>query len=367
MKNLLSVLAIAAVFTACKDNTKFTIEGKFENPGTEKKVFLYGMANNNMELVDSTTLSEKGEFKFSRVSPEADFYRVNIGLNEYILIAKNGDVVKLDADLNDKSHKYALKGSDDNKKLLEFSELRAGGMKAIDSLGAEFERRVSETPDKRNEIFNELTPVYQKAQTELDSKIVKFALENNKSLASFYAISIVNPRGNEEAMVKYAETVDPELKKNKAVADFVDKVVKLKSVQVGQTAPDFTINDFNGKPISLKDFKGKYVLLDFWASWCAPCRQENPNVVKAYNKFKDKNFTILGISLDKDKAAWANAIKQDGLTWTHASELSDFDGKTVRLYQVDAIPSSFLLDPQGKIVARNLRGEELDAFLSKTL
>jgi thiol-disulfide isomerase/thioredoxin len=109
------------------------------------------------------------------------------------------------------------------------------------------------------------------------------------------------------------------------------------------------------------------VLIDFWASWCGPCRNENPNVVKAFNKYNNRNFTILGISIDKDKAAWAQAIKQDGLTWTHASELSDFDGPIVKLYQVEAIPASFLLDPNGKIIAKNLRGEELDTFLNKTL
>ncbi len=127
------------------------------------------------------------------------------------------------------------------------------------------------------------------------------------------------------------------------------------------------MESMDGKPISLADFKGKYVLLDFWASWCMPCRNENPNIVKAYNTYKDKNFTILGISLDKDPKAWAQAIAADKLTWSHASELKDFEGPTVRLYQIEAIPSSFLIDPTGKIVAKNLRGEELAAFLEKTL
>ena len=108
-------------------------------------------------------------------------------------------------------------------------------------------------------------------------------------------------------------------------------------------------------------------MLDFWASWCMPCRQENPNVVKAYNAYKDKNFTILGISLDKDAAAWKSAIAADHLNWAHASDLKDFESPTAVLYGIEAIPSSFIIDPSGKIIAKNLRGEALDTFLNQTL
>ena len=367
MKKLIFVCCLVAIFVACKDKSKFTVEGKFENQGQEKKVFLYGMASNNMVILDSTTLSEKGEFKFSRVSPEADFYRINIGQNEYMIIAKNGDDINLNADLNNKNHDYTISGAEDADKLTEFTKLKNDYAAKIEVIKAEFEQQVASNPTAREEIVKQITPRYMKAIEDLNVAVIKFAMDNTKSLVSFYAISLVNPSGNEAAMVSYAEKVDENLKKNSAVKAFVEKVTKLKAVQIGAQAPDFSIAGLDGNTIKLADFKGKYVLIDFWASWCGPCRNENPNVVKAYNKFKDRNFTILGISLDKDKAAWQQAIKQDGLTWAHASELADFEGSTVRLYQVDAIPSSFLLDPAGKIVARNLRGEELDAFLNKTL
>lgn len=368
MKKLSYVLGLALALTACKDNTKFVINGKIENPGAEKKVFLYGMGDNNMKVLDSTTLSEKGEFKFSSTSPEANFFRVNIGTSEYILVAKNGDKVDFKADLTNAKHEYEMSGADDADKLMEFNKLKTAEAAKIEAIKADFEQKVAANPNNREALVEQLSPVYMKAVEGLNQSIVKFALDNPKSLVSFYAISLVNPTGNEASMVAYADKVDESLKKsNTAVKSFVEKVQKLKAVQVGQQAPDFTINGLDGKPVRLADFKGKYVLLDFWASWCGPCRAENPNVVKAYNKYKDRNFTILGISLDKDKAAWEQAIKQDGLTWSHAGELADFQGATVRLYQVEAIPSSFLLDPNGKIVARNLRGEELDAFLNKTL
>ncbi|WP_199139345.1 TlpA disulfide reductase family protein [Pedobacter sp. ASV12] len=368
MKKLSYVLGLALALTACKDNTKFVIDGKIENPGAEKKVFLYGMGDNNMKVLDSTTLSEKGEFKFSSVSPEANFFRVNIGTSEYILVAKNGDKVDFKADLNNQKHDYTMSGAEDADKLMEFNKLKTSYSDKIEVIKADFEKKVAANPAEREALVAQLSPVYMKAVDDLNKAIVKFALDNTKSLVSFYAISLINPTGNEDSMVAYAEKVDENLKKNNsAVKNFVEKVSKLKAVQIGQQAPDFTINGLDGKPVHLADFKGKYVLLDFWASWCGPCRNENPNVVKAYNKYKNRNFTILGISLDKDKSAWEQAIKQDGLTWNHAGELKDFEGPTVRLYQVEAIPSSFLLDPNGKIVAKNLRGEELDAFLNKTL
>lgn len=160
-----------------------------------------------------------------------------------------------------------------------------------------------------------------------------------------------------------------DIKTSPAGTEYATQLEKMKKTAVGAMAPDFTETDTTGKAVSLHDFKGKYVLIDFWASWCGPCRAENPNVVKAYNTYKDKNFTILGVSLDQPgkKDNWLKAINDDHLTWTQVSDLKFWKNEAAQLYAVQAIPQNFLVGPDGKIVAKNIRGEDLNNKLKELL
>ncbi|MGY3052341.1 peroxiredoxin [Pedobacter sp. UYEF25] len=367
LKNTIWLFIFAIAISACKPKDYFIINGTLKNAEPNKKIYLFGMVNNKMAAVDSTNLSEKGEFKFIHNSPTEDFYQLKYEKAEYLLICNNTDEIKFEADVKDANMAYKISGPEESDALGKLNVIRAKFSNEVEALQTTFNNRVAEHPNQRTEIQQALQPQYEAHVNALNASILKFAKDNKGTLASFYAMSTLNPQDFEAELVKFSDEIKTEIIGNPTVDAFVKQMALLKAVQVGQPAPGFTINSIDGKPISLSDFKGKFVLIDFWASWCQPCRQENPNVVKVYNKFKDKNFDILGVSLDTDKAAWQNAIKADGLAWHHVSELKDFNGLTVRKYQVDAIPSSFLVNPGGVIVAKNLRGDQLDAFLTKTI
>ena len=162
----------------------------------------------------------------------------------------------------------------------------------------------------------------------------------------------------------YFDALSDTLRKTGFGKQYQQMLNQLRLVRIGAPAPEIIMNDPEGKAVSLSSFKGKYVLIDFWASWCGPCRRENPSVIEAYNQFRDQNFTILGVSLDKEKQPWLKAIMDDQLSWTQVSDLGYWNNKAALLYAVQSIPHNFLIDPSGKIIAKDLRGSDLDAKLS---
>ncbi|WP_461533993.1 redoxin domain-containing protein [Sinomicrobium sp.] len=197
-----------------------------------------------------------------------------------------------------------------------------------------------------------------------DSLKYEYINNNPDSYFSLVALNDLKTKDDPDKLKKLYETLTPELKKLKFGKEVVASLASAKEA-LGGKAADFTQNDPDGKPIKLSDYRGKYLLVDFWASWCGPCRMENPNLVKAYTKYHDKGFDILSVSLDTKRDAWLKGIEEEGLAWRHVSDLKGFNNEVALLYNIKFIPQNLLIDPEGKIVAQNLRGYMVEKKLSQ--
>ncbi|NSL89101.1 TlpA family protein disulfide reductase [Chitinophaga sp. Mgbs1] len=291
--------------------------------------------------------------------------------------------MKLDGDL-DNLEAMKVTGSEATSELQQFladiskkSISLTNEMRELDSLHS------TNIPDS---VFQPKLKAIQEKEKAFEQGFFDMAAQTKNPANAVFAISQVRSSEEITAHKQVISGLATRFPKNTLVKSMTEKISAMESAQaagagsdaaggeqaastvhVGQIAPDFTLPDPSGKMVSLKSFRGKYVLVDFWASWCGPCRQENPNVVKAYQQFKNKNFTILGVSLDKTKEQWLAAIKQDGLAWNHVSDLKFWDSAVVPIYGINAIPTNFLLDPQGKIIAADLRGDALTAKLQEII
>ena len=373
-------LIVALLFTVLNSYAqKVTFAGKADKKYDGNKIVLYNRITGDH---DSANL-KNGKFSITVTYKEptryffySDFERkAKGGYTPFGIIVTKPGTIKIDADIeNFPSSK--IKGSKEHELYNGFAaERNKMQKKMMDELTQKYgealvNSRKPDTTDTRYkqlvQEYNTLSDANQKIEFERLNQFVK------AHPGSFSAVYLLDGYANRMELSE-VETLNEMLLptyKDTRNGKSIAKVIEARKITaVGKTAPDFNQPDTLGNAVKLSDFRGKYVLVDFWASWCGPCRAENPNLVKTFNRYKDKGFTVLGVSLDQPgkKEAWVAAIHKDNLEWTQVSDLKFWDNEVAVLYGIKAIPSNLLLDKEGKIIAKDLRGAELDKKLTELL
>lgn len=374
MKNTLLTLSVALLLASCgsKDAAKsgsFSLKGTLTNAVGGEMLYLEELSPTKKILLDSAKVDEKGNFEFTHASPPAGFYRMKVNeANFAMLVLDSTQKINLTADFKDIGNTYKVEGSPDTKVFFSFNELGKDMETRTDSLKRSFQavagtiKMDSIRMDSLNKVFE---PVYMKMVEQHQARVADIVSKNSSSLACLVGIQQLDPDKYLDVYKKVYADLSARFPGNKYLEKVKQDIDSFSKLASGSTAPDFTFDTPDGKKLSLSSLKGKVLLVDFWASWCAPCRKENPNVARMYKKYHDKGFDVLGVSLDDSKEKWVEAIKKDGLMWHHVSDLQGWRSEACRLYGIESIPFAILLDKDGKIIGKNLRGALLEQKLAE--
>jgi len=356
MRNVFAILVFALAAFSCQSaKDQFSIKGSIAGVETGK-VYLLKLVGEQPQSIDTADIVD-GKFTFKGKMEIPDIRILRLDDQSYfatffldnanITVTANKDSLRTTKIIGSPTH--------------DIFKIFISEMEKLNKDGMALQEKY------QNAMATNNTDVAQKAEIDLKAMIENnkvytknFVKEHSNSVVSAYiTLYQLSSQIDGSELDSITSKFAPEISNSEYVVKLKELVLEQKKTAIGAQAPDFTMNDTEGKPVQLSSLKGKIVLVDFWASWCGPCRQENPNVVKLYQQYHDKGFEILGVSLDRTKEDWLKGIKDDNLTWIHVSDLQYWQNAAARLYGVNAIPQSFLLDKDGKIIGKGLRGEQL--------
>lgn len=371
LKNLIASIALSMLLFACsqspstkQDGSARTarMQGKVNFPQSEGLITLEEMSQNSFIPVDTIILNTDNTFVLDLKHTEPGFYRLNLYNKQFINLVLNNQDVEIIADGNSQTGIAEVKGSTDTDYLKAVNNIMMDFQKETKVLNDEYMKaKTTNRQDKAQKIEEKFFAL----QAENTEKIKALIREMGTSITAFHAINYINVDDEFPFIDTLATKFHKALPNHKYTRELVEYVNSLRTLAIGQEAPEITLPNPDGQMISLSSLRGNVVMIDFWAAWCRPCRMENPNVVKAYKKYHDKGFEVFGVSLDRNKEDWVDAIEKDGLVWNHVSDLQYFNSEAARLYNINAIPATYLIDREGKIIAKNLRGKALEEKLAE--
>jgi peroxiredoxin len=342
-----------------------TIKGKVGFP-QQGQIVIQELKDGSTGWQDTIKLKSNYTFVKKIKLVEPGFYRINFYNKQVLNVILNKTDIEVNVDGNNAQGFFEVKGSPDLDLIRKVQDVKQQENTEVAKINEDYNVAGQQRDDKK---MAQLRQAYADALKKYGDQVASMLIDASPSLAVINLLQN-NALDKDEYFSTFVSIADKLKKEWPAYSqskNFVEYVDRLKSTAVGQVAPELSLPDTSGQIVKLSSMRGKYVLVDFWAKWCGPCRAENPNVVRVYNKYKDKGFTVFGVSLDRSKEDWLKAIKEDNLTWTHVSDLKFWQSEAAKIYSITGIPFSILLDPNGVIIAKNLRGQALEAKLAEVI
>jgi peroxiredoxin len=375
MKKLFLILAAACLLTACSHEKLFKISGTITDLGNpDEPVMLYlktRTADNQLINLDSAYLSQNGTFVLKGRSSETDLFFLANEDNRFFvrIFVDPGNKITVSGSANDLAS-IIIEGSKTQALYDKYFSLLAEIQEKQAAIKQDFYTYLQDpsmSEEMLQQIQEELIAAYEQLEEDAMAITLQFISDNSNNVVAAYLVFRNTDTSNNSAEIEeQLSLLNPEMN-NKFVAMIKARLEKVKQKEVGTTLPNIELPDAEGKIISLESLRGKYVLVDFWASWCRPCIAEIPNLKKAYEKYHDKGFEIFGISLDDSREAWLNGIARYEINWINVSDLKAFESPVTDKLAVSYVPHTFLLDPNGVVLAVDLRGNELENILAERL